>query len=346
MKESTPWFLVGSLLLQVCWLFFDTIEGIDQGSPCDAAALATLAASIETAPLSRRKKTRRGKVILFALLALAVVAFAWLAGISISRTTLERRTDAALQQLTDEQPLLASFPLQLEFDHRNRSLSVSGIEPTQVDIPSLMDGLAEAAAPYRIINRIGVVPGLEQSAALKTEVETVQQSLNRIQASIDEMRKAIAEESKLRDQQYTSLTEQYANLTEQYAGLQALVDGPAERLSRFMASTAVFFGNDDEFANSQEAERQIRQLADLLANNDLRIRIVGHADESGSEPANDILARKRAERVMHRLNSLGIEPARLFIVSRSASMPISDSVGLINNRRVTFENVFRTESPQ
>ncbi|WP_265516757.1 OmpA family protein [Nitratireductor luteus] len=323
-------------------LFYDMIESMRRGSNCDAATLASLATSIENHPLSRKRKRQRGKAILFLFAVLTAVLLVWFAGLFVSRTVLEQRTNAALQQLVDEQPLLASFPLRLDFDHGNRHLTVSGIEPSQVDVVPLVDALAKAAAPYRMINQIGIVPGLEQSAALQTDVAAMQQSLARIQASIDEMREAVAEESKSKDQQY-------AELSEQYSRLESIIDSPAERLGRFMTSTAVFFrtGND-EFVNSEEAEQQMRQLAGLLANNDLRVRVVGHTDHVGSDSANRILAKKRAERVVQRLTFLGVEPSRLIVVSRSASMPIADTIGATNaaNRRVTFENMFQTEPSQ
>ena len=325
-------------------LFFDTIERTDSSANCDAAMLASLAASIESGHFSR-KTSRRGRVVLFTLLALCAALLLWLAGIWLTRSILERRTNAALEQLVAEQPLLASFPLRLDFDHHNRSLSVSGIEPSQLDVAPLTDALAKAAAPYRLVNRIGIVPGLEQSAALHSSVATAQQSLARAQARIDETLGAIAAESKSRNEEYAKLREQYAKLGEQYARLQSVVDSPALRLEGFMASTAIFFGNEGEFLDNGQAERQLRDLAGLLADNDLRIRIVGYADETGSEATNRTLGRKRAELVMRRLTSLGIEPSRLFVVSRSASMPITDRVGAAigGNRRVTFENVFRAE---
>lgn len=374
-------------------LFFDEIDSIDRGSNCDAAALASLAAAIDSAPRSHKKASRRGRVVLFALAALATVALAWLASVSITRMMLERRTNATLQQLAAKQPLLASFPLKLDFDHGDRSLTVSGIEPSQVDVVPIVDALAKVATPYRIVDRIGIVPGVEQSAALRADVAAVQQSLARLQSSIDETRGAITEESTSRHQQYLGLSkqygelqsaaeapahlaaiqqslarlqaiidetrgaiaeesrsrnQQYAGLSEQYTRLNSVVDSPAERLRHFMTSTAVFFGNGDEFADREEAERRIVQLAGLLKDNDLRIRIVGHTDDSGSDSANRTLARKRAGQVVQRLTALGIEPSRLFVLSRAASMPISDGIGASGgeNRRVTFESVFRTESPE
>lgn len=325
-------------------LFFDTIENLDRGTSPPATMLTSLVAAIEADPLARRKPSRRGRIILFCLLALGFAVLAWLTALFVTRTLLERRTNAALQQLVAQQPLLTSFPLRLDYDHHNRSLQVSGIEPSQVDIAPVIGTLGETAAPYRIINRIGIVPGLDQTTALQAGVTTLQQSLARAQAGIYETRGAMTEEAAARNQQYTGLSAQSAGLSERYAKLQSDVDNPAERLSRFMASTAVFFGKDDEFLDGEQADRQIRDLAGLLANNDLRVRIAGYADETGSESGNKVLARKRADQVMRRLTSLGIEPARLFPVSRSAAMPITDRTGAIGgNRRVTFEHVFQAE---
>jgi outer membrane protein OmpA-like peptidoglycan-associated protein len=61
--------------------------------------------------------------------------------------------------------------------------------------------------------------------------------------------------------------------------------------------------------------------------------------------ANRILAHRRAEQVMRTLTKLGVDADRLFVVSRSTSVPIVDSVTplITGNRRVTFENVFRGE---
>ena len=337
-------------------LFFDAIESIDRGATCDRAMLANLATSIEADHSPRKATSRRGKVILFGLLTLAVAALVWFAWMSVTRGLLERRTQAALEQFAAKQPLLASFPLRLDFDHGNRSVAVSGIEPSQLETAPLIDALGSAASPYRIVDRIGVVSGPEQLAASQASVAAVQQSLARLQASLDQMRDAMSEQSKSGDrqiarlnEQYDALGKQYAKLGEQYAALQSVVDSPAARLDRFIASTAVFFtNNSDEFLDNDQAEQQIRELAGLLAKNDLRVRIVGYADQSGTEGTNRTLGRKRAEQVTRRLTALGVEPARLILVSRAATMPITDRLDTTigGNRRVSFETVYRSEVPR
>ncbi|TPL32472.1 OmpA family protein, partial [Mesorhizobium sp. B2-4-6] len=375
-------------------LFFDTIESMDRGLDCDAAMLAALAASIEAGPAAEPEPRRGAKVVLFVLAALVAAGLAWLASVYLTRTVLERRANDALQELAGKEPLLESFPLRLDFDHRNRSVSVSGIEPSQVQTAPLVDALAKAAAPYRVVGRIGVVPGTEQLAALSADIDALRQSVTGLQAGIDENRQAIAElrqsladvqtsagetgkavagqrqalaglqaridqtrglsEEALQslaglragiDETRAAIAGETKSRNQQYDALQSIADSPAERLNRFMASTAIFFGNADTFADDKAADQQFRDLAGLLAGNDLRIRVVGHADDTGTDVANRTVARKRADQVVRRLTALGIEPSRLFVVSRSSSLPISD-VPSEGNRRVTFETVFRAERPQ
>ena len=334
-------------------VFFDAIERIDRGADCDVKMLASLATSIETDELPRRATGRRGKVILFGLLACVAALLVWLAAVSVTRSLLERRTHATLEQLTTTQPLLASFPLRLDFDHGGRSVTVSGVEPSQLATAPLIEALAAAAAPYRIVDRIGLVSGPEQQAAAEAGIAGLQQSLMRLQASLDQMRETMAAQAKSGEAHYAGLNEQYdklggqlAKLGEQSARLESVVDGPSARLERFIASSAIFFNNNsDAFSDNDLAEQRIRELAGVLANNDLKVRIVGYADQSGSEGTNKTLGRKRAEQVMNRLTALGVEPSRLILVSRAATMPISDRLDATTggNRRVSFETVYRGE---
>ncbi|MDX8442692.1 OmpA family protein [Mesorhizobium australafricanum] len=375
-------------------LFFDTIETMDRGLDCDTAMLTSLASSIEADPAAGRKSRRGAKVVLLVLAALVAAGLAWLGNVYLTRMMLERRTNDALQELVGKQPLLETFPLRLDFDHRNRSVLVSGIEPSQIATAPLVDALAKAAAPYQVVGRIGVVPGTEQSAVLRANIDALRQSVTGLQAGIDQNRQAIAElrqslaglqksadetgeavagqrqalaglqaridqtrgpsEEELQslaglrtgiDETRAAIAEETKSRNQQYDAMRSIADSPAERLDRFMASTAIFFGTSDAFADDKEAEQQIGDLAGLLAGNDLRIRVVGHADDTGTESINRVVARKRADQVIRKLVSLGVEPARLFVVSRSSSMPISD-VPSEGNRRVTFETVFRTERLQ
>ena len=268
----------------------------------------------------------------------------------MSRSHSERRPHAEVDQLAAKQTLLATFPLRLDFDHGKASVAVTGIEPSQLETAPLIDALAAAAAPYRIVNRIGLVSAPDQLAASQASIA---ESLKRLQASLDQMREAMSAQAKSGDQkiagltaQYDKLGEQYAKLGEQFTKLQSVADGPTARLDRFISSTAIFFANNsDEVLYNDQAEQQLRELAGLLANSDLKIRVVGYADQSGTEGTNKTLGRKRAEQLPRSLTALGAIPSRLILVSRAAAMPIADrrdaTVG--GNRRVAFETVYRGE---
>ncbi|MHC2434773.1 OmpA family protein [Bradyrhizobium sp. USDA 4451] len=331
-------------------LFFDAIERIDRGADCDGPMLASLAAAIETDDTPRRIASRRGKVILFAVLAALAALLLYLAATAVTRSLLERRTHAALEQLAAKQPLLASFPLRLNFDHGGRSVAVTGLEPSQLETAPLIEALAAAAAPYKVVDRIGLVSAPDQVAASQAGIA---ESLKRLQASLDQMREAMNTQAKSGDQKLAALAEQYdklgeqsAKLGEQVARLQSVADGPAARLDRFIATTAIFFVNNaDEFLDNDQAEQQLRELAGLMVNNDLRLRIVGYADQSGTEGTNKTLGRKRAEQVQRKLTALGVDPSRLILVSRAATMPITDRLDATvgGNRRVAFETVYRGE---
>ena len=75
----------------------------------------------------------------------------------------------------------------------------------------------------------------------------------------------------------------------------------------------------------------------LKMNPDAEIRIVGHADKTGSAEYNDKLATARAQSVADHLNKYyGIEMGRMEVVGKGFSDPLADGQNKIN-RRVDFE---------
>ncbi|WP_368562961.1 OmpA family protein [Pseudoxanthomonas sp. UTMC 1351] len=87
-----------------------------------------------------------------------------------------------------------------------------------------------------------------------------------------------------------------------------------------------------------EADEQIVQIAELL-NQDRRlsIQVIGHTDGQGSESSNVALSERRAQRVVDRLNDLGVDHARLRARGLGESMPVASNdseEGRALNRRV------------
>ncbi len=85
-----------------------------------------------------------------------------------------------------------------------------------------------------------------------------------------------------------------------------------------------------------ELERVVR-LMHVRPN--MRVRIEGHADSTGSEELNMRLSQERAEAVKHYLITSGIQPERLETIGYSATRPLASNTtdeGRRANRRIEF----------
>lgn len=108
----------------------------------------------------------------------------------------------------------------------------------------------------------------------------------------------------------------------------------------------VFFGIDsstlDETAR-QTVERQAAWLQQFPA---VTVTIEGHADQRGTTEYNLALGERRADAVKSYLGSLGIDPARVLIISygkeRLANPSESDDAYAQNRRAVTVVNITAT----
>jgi outer membrane protein OmpA-like peptidoglycan-associated protein len=91
---------------------------------------------------------------------------------------------------------------------------------------------------------------------------------------------------------------------------------------------------------SAEAKQTLDQLAALLkANQEQRLIIEGHADNTGGEALNKQLSAKRAKACADYLISIGVEKSRITTQSFSSNRPIADNSspeGRALNRRAAF----------
>jgi peptidoglycan-associated lipoprotein len=75
----------------------------------------------------------------------------------------------------------------------------------------------------------------------------------------------------------------------------------------------------------------------LLQNPTLSLNINGYTDARGSEKANLNLSKKRAEEVMHQLETMGINPSRIHILAWGESHPVKSIHNYAENRRIELE---------
>lgn len=83
--------------------------------------------------------------------------------------------------------------------------------------------------------------------------------------------------------------------------------------------------------------KKVASIAEYMKNDkSLRIKVVGNADQSGSDEYNDYLSKKRAEEVYNTLiNKYSIENNRLSLDSKGKRDPFSKEHFSVN-RRVDF----------
>jgi outer membrane protein OmpA-like peptidoglycan-associated protein len=94
---------------------------------------------------------------------------------------------------------------------------------------------------------------------------------------------------------------------------------------------------------SAAAEQQLARIAArFAASHDVRINIVGHADERGDSELNDQLGSQRAQAVAQALQRAGFDPRQVQIGTRGEGAPAvlgSDPEAWEANRRVEIELV-------
>jgi outer membrane protein OmpA-like peptidoglycan-associated protein len=87
-----------------------------------------------------------------------------------------------------------------------------------------------------------------------------------------------------------------------------------------------------------DSQAVLDQVAEALKNNsDWKMRVIGHADATGSEPANNTLSHQRARSVMAYLTSHGVASNRLRIEGAGEHQPATTNAtdaGRAENRRV------------
>lgn len=87
----------------------------------------------------------------------------------------------------------------------------------------------------------------------------------------------------------------------------------------------------------------LREVVALMADDpDLRIRVKGHTDSTGSKAANLDLSFKRAQAVVEYLVRAGVKRARLEVAGAGDSEPVADNsteTGRMHNRRIELDRL-------
>ncbi len=111
---------------------------------------------------------------------------------------------------------------------------------------------------------------------------------------------------------------------------------PTTIISAGYLQFSIFF-DVNKFNIKEEEMKKVASIAEYMKNDkSLRIKVVGNADQSGSDEYNDYLSKKRAEAVYNTLiNKFSIENNRLSLDSKGKRDPFSKEHFSVN-RRVDF----------
>ena len=102
------------------------------------------------------------------------------------------------------------------------------------------------------------------------------------------------------------------------------------------SSTTVYFDTDRYNIDSQDAAALQAQAQYFARYPQITFTIEGHADERGTREYNIALGEKRANAAKNFLASLGVDPARIAVVSYGKERPValgSDEASWAQNRR-------------
>lgn len=110
----------------------------------------------------------------------------------------------------------------------------------------------------------------------------------------------------------------------------------ADFVQRMAGQDTIFFNTDRYDIDEIDAAALLAQAQWLFQYPDKRAQIEGHADERGTREYNLALGERRANAARNYLISLGIDPARLTVMSYGKERPVSlgsDEGSWARNRR-------------
>jgi outer membrane protein OmpA-like peptidoglycan-associated protein len=266
-----------------------------------------------------------------------------------------------------ETPEIAGYPVTLDVEPGGYRLTVTGLAPSSDVRTNFIERIERLLPNTPLDNRLSVLPsGLSEVEprieGVKSSVDRLTPEVARVTTQMDALKARIADAtalSKTQSDQYAketaALVKQNEKLAQELAALRAIKPpepskpippevSSRDRLVAFTRAKAVFFRNDTDLKDPERARSELDELASLLRNNALLLRIVGYTDGQGAQARNEALSAARARVVVQELVNRGIPESRVVALGRVDSVGISPDKGPDSpNRRVEFEVGFEGE---
>ena len=335
--------------------FLSLVSRLDHAPDSAQPALEQMAETLFAQAAAKEKKSALPLILV--LTAAACIA-AWFASGPILRSMHERRIDAAFARALAAHPELAAYPLHVAVDHGARSVAIDGVAPSETAAKALSGELAPAAAPYSIVEHIAAFGTAAQTQELQRRAEELTAQVAALQAQLAAVEKAnraaidqafgqaVDKANEQTSAAARALQSQTAAASNQLGALiAAATPSTRDRVGAVLARTAIFFSKLATLADPERAGLRADEVAAAMKGNDLVVRVVGHADQTGSDRLNVQIAQQRAETVAAMLIARGLDPARVSVATRSSTLPLGAGSDL-RDRRATFELAYEDEKRQ
>jgi outer membrane protein OmpA-like peptidoglycan-associated protein len=268
------------------------------------------------------------------------------------------------------EPALAGYPVHALVEPRGRKLALAGLVPTAEAGQAALTKLRAALPGSEVADRTTALPTRDLDEA-RADIAVLKSDLSRAGADRTEGDAALndrigtlatrlaeanaASEAGLGGLRTALAQSQAQAETTRRSDMEALraeiaratEPTPRMRLETWIAANAIFFAKDTDYRDPSAVAAALDELAKLIEDTDVLVRVVGYTDEKGGEEQNTPLSQARAQKVLGDLSARGVPDSRLVAVGRNDSAGLSAFVGDESpNRRVEFEIGFRSEAKQ
>ena len=166
-------------------------------------------------------------------------------------------------------------------------------------------------------------------------------SIEPVRKQIDQVSSSINERAAELERRYRARIEE---LERRLGSLSPSTPSARQRLESFIRTHAVFFGNDADYRTPEVTAVVLTELASLIKEAGVGVRVVGYTDEAGGLIRNSPLSQARADKVMAELVARGAPKELLVAVGRLNGSNLAPGTGIDSpNRRVEFEISFAEE---
>lgn len=285
-----------------------------------------------------KKTIKRGKVLAFSLVTLALILVPW--GIYQYFKSTEHQIEQKVTKVLKSSPDIAFY--NVEVDVKGKILSLTGKLPSQ-HLRDRAETIAELAAPNLVLdNRIIVVDRPADMVQVGAEVQQVVEILNQIDGiSISaqfERGNLVLEGTSIQGSTIKNISQIFAEIP----GIRQ-VDNQIQIQPVSIATRIYFKQNSSEIAEVDLTGKisHIKELIQKYPN--LNLKMIGYTHETEKDP--ETLGLKRAQAVENYLEDRGIDRRRIQAVGGKGAPPdISSNQERWLNRCVVFE-IIQSDRP-